>query len=225
MTAPRLSIVIPTLNAAATLPDTLAALAEAGAAAEIIVADGGSTDATPALAPRLVTAPRGRGPQLQAGAAAAKGDWLLILHADSVPAPGWWAAAQRHMAEHPDSAAAFTLRFASPDRRARRIERLVAWRCRLLALPYGDQGLLLPRALYDRLGGYRPLPLMEDVDLVRRIARRRLRLLDTVVTTSAVRYERDGWLRRPLRNLACLGLWMLGVPAARLVRFYGGRRP
>lgn len=222
MPPPRLSVVIPTLNAAAGLPATLPALAEAGAAAEVIVADGGSTDATATLAPRLVTAPRGRGPQLAAGAAAAGAPWLLFLHADTRLAPGWWSEAQAHMTDHPDTAAAFSLRLDDADPRARRVERLAHWRARVLGLPYGDQGLLIPRRLYDAVGGYRPLPLMEDVDLMRRLGRRRLRLLRTAAVTSAERYRRDGWLRRPLRNLTCLTLWWLGVPAARLVAFYGG---
>ena len=100
----------------------------------------------------------------------------------------------------------------------------MAWRCRVLALPYGDQGLLIARAFYESLGGYRPLPLMEDVDLIRRIGRSRLRMLDATATTSAARYRRDGWTLRPLRNLLCLSLHFAGVPPKALLRFYAGRR-
>ena len=98
----------------------------------------------------------------------------------------------------------FPLRPRLADPRARRLERLVAWRCRALGLPYGDQGLLLPRALLAAVGGMRPLPLMEDVDLVRRLGRRRLVALDAAAVTSAARWEREGWCRRSARNLACL---------------------
>src|SRR5262249_6449201 len=108
----------------------------------------------------------------------------------------------------------------SHDRRARRVERLVAWRCRTFGLPYGDQGLVLARGFYRRLGGFRPLPLMEDVDLVRRIGRRPLVMLEAGAVTSARRYERDGWLRRPLRNLACLTLYFAGLPTPVLQRLY-----
>jgi hypothetical protein len=92
---------------------------------------------------------------------------------------------------------------------------------RLLALPYGDQGLLISRALYDQIGGYRPLPLMEDVDLVRRLGRRRLAVLPADAVTSAARWRRDGWARRSARNLACLALHRLGMSEERVRKLYG----
>ena len=122
--------------------------------------------------------------------------------------------------ENAERAAVFRLALDDPDRRARRIERLANWRTRTLGLPYGDQGLLLSRAFYQALGGFRPLVLMEDVDLARRIGRRRLVVLEHSATTSADRYRRDGWLRRPARNLALLSAYFLGVPPRVLNRFY-----
>jgi rSAM/selenodomain-associated transferase 2 len=218
------------LDAAATLPATLAALEAArdgGLLREVLVVDGGSGDATVEIAAgwgaRVLTAPRGRGVQLAAGGAAATGDWLLFLHADTRLAPGWVAAARAFMAR-PGSgqrAAAFRLALDDADPRARRIERLANWRARTLGLPYGDQGLLIARAFYEALGGYRPLPLMEDVDLARRIGRRRMVILDVEAVTSAARYRRDGWWLRPLRNLALLGLYYLGAPPRLLLRLYG----
>ena len=115
----------------------------------------------------------------------------------------------------------FRLRVASADRRARRLERLVAWRCRTFGLPYGDQGLLIERDFYRRMGGFRALPLMEDVDLVRRIGRRKLSALDAEAVTSAERYERDGWLLRPMRNLGCLALYFAGLSPTVIRRLYG----
>ena len=88
-------------------------------------------------------------------------------------------------------------------------------------LPYGDQGLLIERGFYRRIGGFHALPLMEDVDLVRRIGRRNLVALDAEAVTSAERYERDGWLERPMRNLACLSLYFAGLPPSLLRRLYG----
>jgi hypothetical protein len=90
----------------------------------------------------------------------------------------------------------------------------------MFALPYGDQGLLLHRDLLAAAGGMRPLPLMEDVDLVRRIGRHRLAALEARAVTSAERWRRDGWARRSMRNLGCLGLWFAGVPVERIVRLY-----
>jgi rSAM/selenodomain-associated transferase 2 len=212
-----LSVIIPALNAAASLRDTLASVAGAD---EMVVVDGGSHDGTPALAgglgARVMSAPRGRGPQLAAGVAAARGEWLLLLHADTRLEPSW-----RRAVIGPGQAGYFRFTLDSNDSRARRLERAVAWRSRVLALPYGDQGLLIHRDLLASVGGIRPLPLMEDVDLVRRLGRRRLVALDAAAITSAARWQRQGWYRRSLRNLACLALYFAGVPPRLIARLYG----
>jgi rSAM/selenodomain-associated transferase 2 len=223
----QLSLVIPTLDAAVELPATLATLRGAASIAEIIVSDGGSRDATVALAAaagaRTITAPRGRGSQLAAGADAARGRWLLFLHADCRPGAGWQQAVASFIAAPGAAGHAGYFAFALDDdcAAARRLERLVAWRCRNLALPYGDQGLLLSRALYEAVGGFRAMPLMEDVDLARRLGRRRLMPLDAALVASAKRYREGGYLRRPLRNLLCLSLFMAGVPPRRIAPLYG----
>lgn len=217
-----LSVVIPALDAAASLPATLDALGTAPR--EVIVVDGGSADATVELAAargcRVMSAARGRGGQLAAGVAVAAAPWLLLLHADTRLAPGWAASAAAHMAAAPGRAGYFRLRIDDDAPAARRLERAVAWRCRALGLPYGDQGLLIARALLDAVGGVRPLPLMEDVDLVRRLGWARLAPLAAEALTSAARYRRDGYLRRSARNLAILSLWFAGVPPRLLARLY-----
>jgi len=211
------SVIIPTLNAAAFLPATLASLT---GASEIIIADGGSTDETTAIATafgvRILTAPRGRGTQIAASITAASHPWLLLLHADTCLSPGWRTAA------HNTTTHAGYFRFVlnSDDPRARRLERMVAWRSRVLGLPYGDQGLLIHRDLLRAVGGVKPLPLMEDVDLVRRLGRSRLLPLSADAVTSAHKWETQGYLRRSARNLLCLSLWFAGVPPRLIRRIY-----
>ncbi|MGJ0532524.1 TIGR04283 family arsenosugar biosynthesis glycosyltransferase [Methylocystis sp.] len=220
-----LSIVIPILNASQTLPGTLAALS--GVDGEILVVDGGSTDASANMArdrgARVIVAPRGRGPQLSAGAEQARGDWLLFLHADTLLEEGWRKAVTHFCKDPANRTKAATFRFAldDPSRQARRLERMVAWRVRRLGLPYGDQGLLIHRDLYRAVGGYRPLELMEDVDFARRIGRRRVVALPVTARTSAARWRREGWLRRSARNLLCLSLYFAGVPTKFIKRVYG----
>jgi rSAM/selenodomain-associated transferase 2 len=217
-----LSVVIPTLNAAVTLGPCLDSVREAD---EMIVVDGGSTDSTAAVAQssgaRLVHSPRGRGVQLAAGAAAARGDWLLFLHADTRLAKGWREAAGLHMARRPGAAACFRFSLDAHERRARLVEAGVALRVRALGLPYGDQGLLLSRRLYDEAGGFRPLALMEDVDLVRRIGARRIDRLEVDAVTSAERWRSGGWIRRSGRNLLCLAFYRFGMSPERVARLYG----
>ncbi|MGG5888895.1 glycosyltransferase [Falsiroseomonas sp. HC035] len=216
-----LSVVIPALDAAGTLPATLEALGEVPA--EILLVDGGSTDGTAAIpGPRILVAPRGRGVQLATGIAAVRNPWLLLLHADTVLAPGWDAAVAAAM-QKPGRAWYFRFVLDDPGAAARRLERAVAWRCRTLGLPYGDQGLLIHRDLLASVGGLRPLPLMEDVDLVRRLGRARLGALPVAAVTSAARWRRDGYLARSARNLGCLTLWFAGVPPRIIARIYAGK--
>ena len=218
-----LAVVIPTLNAAPRLAATLSALPRVG---QVIVVDGGSTDDTAQIVTRhgahLVTSPPGRGRQLAAGAAAATSPWLLFLHADTQLDTEAWASVRRHLAEPagPDRAGVFHLRLDDTAWPARLLELGVRLRVTLLALPYGDQGLLISRRLYDEVGGFAPLPLMEDVDLVRRLGRGRLTSLGGKATTSAERWRRRGWLRQTLTNLRCLGLYLAGVSPERIARIY-----
>lgn len=229
-----LSIVIPALDAAVTLGATLDALVDLRAdrqraepPCEVLVVDGGSGDGTAALAEargaRVLHQAGGRGRQLAAGATAATGDWLLFLHADTCLQPGWAGAVVGFLRDptNADRAAAFRLALDDTAAQARRIEALANWRARRLGLPYGDQGLLISRRLYDAIGGFRPLPLMEDVDLARRLGRRRISLLPAAAVTSAERYRRDGWWARPLRNLSLLCCYFLGAPPGLLKRLYG----
>ena len=222
-----LSIVIPTLNPGPRFGAVLAALvggAVEGLVKEVVVADAGSTDRTLELAEeagcKVIAAEKGRGGQLRAGAAAAKGDWLLFLHADTVLSPDWVKAVAAHVARHPGKAGYFRLRFDDPSSTARLWEKGVALRCAVLGLPYGDQGLLVSRALYDEAGGYPDQPLMEDVELVSRLGRGRLRLLHAEAETDADKFRRDGWVRRSARNVAFLIAWGMGTDPREIAKRY-----
>jgi rSAM/selenodomain-associated transferase 2 len=229
-----ISVVIPTLNAEGVLASTLAALVPAaveGLVREVIIVDGGSADRTLKIAEasgaEIVIAPQpGRGKQLIAGAERARFPWLLFLHADTMLEPGWEREAGAFIERvdlglGPAAAAAF--RFALDDLgfKPRLIEAGVALRCTLLRLPYGDQGLLIPARLYYQVGGFEPLPLMEDVDLVRRLGRRRIIMLRTRAVTSAARYRSQGYALRVVRNLSCLTLFYMRARMSAICRIYG----
>jgi rSAM/selenodomain-associated transferase 2 len=218
-----LAVVIPVLDAARSLSATLEDL---HAAEEVIVVDGGSSDGSPTIATRLgatlLASPAGRGRQLALGAEGSTAPWLLFLHADTRLDSGAWAAIRDYVAmpENRRRAAVFRLRLDDPAWQARVLEAGVRLRVAALALPYGDQGLLIHRSLYEAVGGFASLPLMEDVDLVRRLGRRRLRLLPGSAVTSAERWRRRGWLRQSLLNLRCLALFLMGASADRIARLY-----
>ena len=221
-----LSIVIPALHAEATLRGTLEVSVQAPAPRDIIVSDGGSADDTRGVAlsygARVLTSAPGRGRQLAEGAKSTTGDWLLFLHADTRLGEGWQACIQSFM-ENPDNqqkVGVFRFLLDDPAPGARRIERLVDWRTRTLGLPYGDQGLLISRTFHDSLGGFAPLPLMEDVEFIRRVGKRNIVVMDADAITSAVRYQRAGYWLRPLRNLSLLILYFAGVSPDFLAKVY-----
>lgn len=230
MSAP-ITVIIPTLNAADRIGPCLGALGQGlfeGLIREVILTDGGSADAIEVVADEtgatLVKSPKGRGTQLAAGARAAKGsEWLLFLHADTVLATEWPVAVLEHLKTTPEHAACFRLRLNSPALIARWVEGWANARTRLLGLPYGDQALLIRRSLYEQIGGYAEIPLMEDVEIAGKLGRRRIRMLACDAVTSAERYERDGWLTRGFGNLSTLLRYLLGQSPETLVRRYENR--
>lgn len=219
-----LSVVIPALDAGATLAQTVASLQDAD---EIVVVDGGSVDDTVHLAERLgarvLRATKSRGVQLAAGAGVARGEWLLFLHADTCLQRGWRVVVDDFIAASENRTRAAVFRFVLEDEsaQARQLERIVRWRVDVLGLPYGDQGVLLHRDFYRELGGFRAIPIMEDVDLALRIGRKRFVALPVGARTSAKRWREDGWTLRSLHNLFCLSLYFVGVPPRLIARIYG----
>ncbi|MEY8831341.1 TIGR04283 family arsenosugar biosynthesis glycosyltransferase [Sedimentitalea sp. XS_ASV28] len=221
-----ISIVIPTLNAQAHLPGCLAALMEglsAGLIRELIVSDGGSTDATCRIADEagavLIRGPASRGGQLRRGIEKARGRWLLVLHADTRLEPGWAAVVDAHLAAGQGQSAYFRLAFCERGVMPAWVAGWANLRSRLFGLPYGDQGLLMQRAVHDRAGGYPDQPLMEDVALVRALPRP-LIALPVRAFTSAERYREAGWLRRGARNLWTLARYFAGADPERLAASY-----
>jgi rSAM/selenodomain-associated transferase 2 len=194
--------------------------------AEVIVSFGGAIDDDARqLRQRRrdviwVESEEGRGQQLNAGAARARGDWLWFVHADS-RLPDDWLNVFRSLAATDVIGGSFAFRLESSAWQARVLERAVTLRVKALGLPYGDQGLFVRRSVFQRMGGYAPIPLMEDVDFVRRLKRfGELRHLNEHISTSARRWERDGWWTRSALNLVFLALYQLGASPAWLAKRY-----
>ena len=227
MAAP-ISVIIPTLNAAASLPGAFASLmegVEAGLVREVIVTDGGSDDDTAMIAEtvgaRVVTAPPSRGGQLRRGCAQAQGDWLLVLHADTQLAAGWTDAVKAAMADREVAYWGY-LQF---DQGGRAVAAWANLRSKVLGLPYGDQSLFLSQRLYAQVGGYPDQPIMEDVALARAL-RGRLQPAGHVAVTSSAKYRAQGWVTRGARNLILLARYFLGADPRDLAKAYAraGRR-
>jgi rSAM/selenodomain-associated transferase 2 len=217
-----ISIVIPVFRDPAALEGMLAATDFAGE--EVIVA---ATPDDVTLRPlRLahpgllwIEAERGRARQMNAGAAIARGRWLLFLHADTRLPPDWRLAIEAADAERGVCAGCFRFALDSPSPCARAIELGVRLRVFLFGLPYGDQALFVRRDVFDALGGYADVPIMEDVDLVRRLrSQGRLFRSTMPAVTSARRWERDGWVLRTARHLGLILLYFAGVSSERLAR-------
>jgi len=223
--SPRLAIIIPALNEAATLPQLLGDLASLSIEHEILVADGGSTDSTLKVSAeagaRVITGARGRGAQMAAAARTTRAEVLCFLHADVRLGAASCEALQDVASQPLDAAWAFRLRIDAAGWGYRLIELGANLRSGVLRLPYGDQGLIVSREAYEDAGGFLSLPLMEDVTFVRALRRRvPVRLLPVSVRVSPRRWEREGLVARTLTNWTLLGAWMIGASPQRLANWY-----
>ena len=223
-----LSVVVPVLNEARHLPFLLADLQRWPDALQIVVVDGGSTDKTIQVAhqggAQVVQSPvQGRGQQLQRGLQLSEHSWLMVLHADSRLSQHWVDHVQRvlSMARGRQQAWAFDFRVDQRRPMLKLLEWCVALRSRWGQMPYGDQGLLIHRSLYERVGGYRSLALMEDVDLIQRLQQiSRIGALGCALTTSARRWNHRGVLNQAWNNAQLRRRWKNGEDAEQLIRIY-----
>ena len=221
-----LCIVVPVLNEAANLERLLPHLLALGSDVEIVVADAGSTDGTVEVVRRfpsvaLVEGARGRARQMNAGARASRGDAFLFLHADTELPAGASAAIARALADPSVVGGRFDVRFTSPRWPFRMIAALMNWRSRWSGIATGDQGIFVRRGAFEALGGYPDIPLMEDIELTRRLKRLgHIACLDARVTTSSRKWEREGIARTILLMWTLRLLYFFGVSPARLVVWY-----
>ena len=220
-------VVIPVRHAGEHLKQLLQQFADANLSHQIVVVNSGSSDLSAltkkyAKVDLIQTDRPGRGYQIRLGIEHLQTPWYLLLHADSILTGDWDSAINQFVVDTPDAdkAGYFDFRLDSADRMARILERLVNWRCYLLGLPYGDQGLLIPASLLAACGGVPDIPLMEDVHLARRITRGRLRRIGVPLRTSAQHYQQHGYVKRCAQNLIFLGLFLVGVKPATLHRWY-----
>jgi rSAM/selenodomain-associated transferase 2 len=226
-----LSIVVPALDEADNLARLLPDLAARCPEAEVVVVDGGSADGTGERARghpgvRVIDGERGRARQMNAGARAARGDAILFLHADSVLPDGAASAIARALAAPGVVGGRFDVRFSSPRWPFRMIAALMNARSRWSGIATGDQGIFVSRAAFDALGGYPDIPLMEDIELTRRLKRLgAIACLAPRITTSSRKWEREGILRTILLMWTLRFLYFCGADPARLHRWYYGRPP
>ena len=220
----KISIIIPVLNEAAIIEDTLCQL-RLSSEEEVIVVDGGSRDRTVSLAQaqgaKVICATLGRAHQMNRGAAVATGEILLFLHADTRLPPNY-ATLVRDVASRKTVAGAFQLKIDGKGRSLRLVERMVNGRSRFLNLPYGDQAIFLKADLFREMGGFTHLPIMEDFEFVRRLQRRgRITIVPAAVLTSGRRWQKFGVFKTTVINQLIVIGYFLGVPPATLAHWYG----
>jgi rSAM/selenodomain-associated transferase 2 len=224
----RISLIIPVFCEQTVINETIEAVRRlrGGDTAEIIAVDGQTEGETLAAirdaAVRKVRSEKGRGVQLNRGAAVASGDVLLFLHADTALPPAAFERIAGAMRDEGCVGGAFDLRIDSPKAGFRIIETVANLRSRLTRIPYGDQAIFIRASFFRTLGGFREIPIMEDVDLMRRIKRQggRIVIFREPVTTSARRWEKEGLVFGTLRNWFLMTLYLCGVAPERLARFY-----
>lgn len=221
-----ISVIIPTLNEEDNIGRCIEGILNEGCDCEIIVADGGSTDKTVESVKRypgvsFIQSQRGRGKQMNRGSSAASGDVLLFLHADTILEKGWTAEIISVLEDTSISGGAFTFSILSLLWKYRLVEAWVKLRCRLYSLPYGDQAIFVRKSAFDLLGGYKNIPLMEDVDFIGRLKKLgTIVILNKKAFTSERRWSKKGLIKTAAMNQLIMLLFKLGVNPSLLARIY-----
>jgi rSAM/selenodomain-associated transferase 2 len=220
----QISIIIPVLNEAANLPQTIASLLSLKTI-EIIVVDGGSQDNTVEIAKtlgvKIIETQPGRATQMNAGAEVATGEILLFLHSDTLLPPNFGQWVLQSLSQPQTIAGAFQLKIDGPGVGLRIIEKLANTRSRILKMPYGDQAIFLKRSTFEKMGGYPPLPIMEDFEMIRQLQKKgHIDIVPVSAITSARRWQKLGVIKTTLINQLIITAYFLGIPPHQIATWY-----
>tara|TARA_B110000238_G_scaffold155968_1_gene168677 strand:+ start:263 stop:955 length:693 start_codon:yes stop_codon:yes gene_type:complete len=208
------TLVIPTYNAEKTIKTTLSHASKVFQ--KIIIVDAHSKDLTKEICKnyntQFFTSKKNRGMQLKLGGDKSNTNWIFFLHADSILQNNAIDEIAKFISvdENNYRAAAFKLKFNQKHLYAFCLSKIVSFRSKYFKLPYGDQGLIISKTFYNKIGGFKALPIMEDVEIIKNIGFKNIRILDSYIITDSIRYKTQGWLIRPFINLYCLSLYFLG---------------
>tara|TARA_B100000686_G_C16681995_1_gene912489 strand:+ start:606 stop:1313 length:708 start_codon:yes stop_codon:yes gene_type:complete len=219
----KFAVIIPAKNEEKRLPETLKAL---GTQVKVIVVDGSSDDKTIEVAKKLgadvISSQPSRGLQLHLGAQRATEEWLIFLHADTVLSAGWLTEVMEFVNNPASKSKVGFFKFKLDDESffSKICELTVFLRNLIFCIPYGDQGLLIRKDLYISLGGYKQIPLMEDLDMSIKIGRKRFKPINVEAVTSGLRYKKNGYIYQSLKNFLCFFMYFLGFPLNWIVWIY-----
>ena len=220
----QVTVVIPTYNSEKTIENTLNSICKYFN--KIIIVDADSCDLTIQMSKKynikIIKSLKGRGPQLILGAEHASTDWIFFLHSDTIIKKNNIIDINQFITNtlNNNKAASFKIKFNTNNIWSNLLSKLVNIRSKYLKLPYGDQGLLISKSFYKNIGGYKNIPIMEDVEIIRAIGFRNIKILNSYIITDAARFENQGWIYRPMINLFCLTLYFLGFNINNINKIY-----